>query len=287
MVDGNKLGEVGFNYIGTPYDEMDCQAFVERCLRDCGEKLNLPGSNAWYREVMKNGWVGSPEECKRLHGKVPKGAFLFIVKDVNPSTPEKYRHDGYGDADHIGIVTNKDKGAIHSSKSRGGVCQSEFHGKTIKNGGWNKVGLWDKVDYGLEPIADDSQIPSEKDTFDDDFGFPSDTAWHPTLRRGSKGDDVALLQTYLYKLGYGLGVYGIDGDYGRDTEKAVKAFQSDNRLVQDGIAGPMTWDALQKAVSALDSNPKPTKYTVCIHGLDKTQAEAMRNNYPGAVITEE
>lgn len=283
MVNGKKLGEVGFNYIGIPYDVMDCQAFIEQCLRDCGEKINLPGSNAWYREVMKNGWVGSPEDCKRLHGEVPKGAFVFIVKEVNEHTPEKYRHDGYGDADHIGIVTDKGKGAIHSSKSKGGVCQSEFHGKTIKNGGWNMIGLWNKVDYGLEPIADDSQIPSEKN----DFGFPDDSGWHPTVRRGSKGDDVTLLQTMLYKLGYGLGVYGIDGDYGRDTEKAVKAFQSDNRLTVDGVCGPMTWDALQKAVNKLDSDPKEKTYTVCIHGLDKTQAEAMRNNYPGAVITEE
>ena len=283
MVDGKKLGDVGFQYIGIPYDEMDCQAFIERCLKDCGDKTNLPGSNAWYRECIKNGKVMTPEECKKMEGEVPKGAFLFIVKEVSDSTPEKYRHDGYGDADHIGIVTNKGKGAIHSSKSKGGVCQSEFHGKTIKNGGWNMVGLWDKVDYGLEPIADDSQIPSEP--MDD--GFPADTGWHPTLRKGSKGDDVALLQTDLYKLGYGLGVYGIDGNYGRDTEKDVKAFQSDHKLVVDGICGPMTWDALQKAVSALESNPTPKKYTVCIHGLDKTQAEAMRNNYPGAVITEE
>ena len=287
MVDGNKLGEVGFNYIGTPYDEMDCQAFIEQCLKDCGEKINLPGSNAWYRKCISDGCVLTPEECKSHIGYVPKGAFLFIVKDASESTPEKYRHDGYGDAYHIGIVTNKDKGAIHSSKSKGQVCQSEFHGKTIKNGGWNMVGFWRKVDYGVdiddEPIVDDSGIPSEKD----DFGFPTDTAWHPTVRRGSKGEDVELLQTYLYKLGYGLGVYGIDGDFGRDTEKAVKAFQSDHKLVQDGIAGPMTWDALQKAVDSLEANPKPAKYTVCIHGLDKTQAEAMRNNYPGAVITEE
>ena len=40
--------------------------------------------------------------------------------------------------------------AIHSGKSRGRVCGSEFHGKTVKNGGWNRVGLWLKeVDYTL------------------------------------------------------------------------------------------------------------------------------------------
>jgi len=285
MVDGKKLGEVGFRYIGTPYEEMDCQEFVERCLKDCGNKTNLGGSNSWYRECMKNGFVCTPEECQKLVGYVPKGAFLFILKDVSDNTPEKFRHDGVGDATHMGIVTDKDKGAIHSSKSKGGVCQSEFHGKTIKNGGWNRVGFWTQVDYGVdiddEPVADDSQIPSE------DFGFPDDSGWRPTIRRGSTGEDVIYLQTSLYKLGYGLGVYGIDGDFGRDTEKAVKNFQRDHRLNVDGVCGPMTWDALNKAVAQIDSAPKDKTYTVCIHHLDKTQADAMQRSYPGCVVTEE
>ena len=61
MVDGEQLGNVGFNYLGVPYSVMDCQAFVEKCLSDCGLKYDLAGSNAWYREVAKNGWVGTPE----------------------------------------------------------------------------------------------------------------------------------------------------------------------------------------------------------------------------------
>lgn len=293
MVDGKKLGEVGFGYIGTPYDEMDCQAFIEKCLKDCGNSTNLPGSNAWYRECIRNGWTGTPEECKAEFGTVPKGAFVFILKDVSDSTPAKYRDDGIGDAYHIGIVTNKDKGAIHSSKSKGGVCQSEFHGKTIRNGGWNRIGLWNKVDYEIPnwnlPVADDSHIPSED--FDDDMGFPVDSGWHPTLRKGSKGDDVILLQTMLYKLGYGLGVYGIDGDFGKSTEQAVKNFQSDHKAsdgtVVDGVVGPMTWAALDKAVAQMDAKPVEHTYTVCIHGLDKTQADAMKAKYPSAVVTEE
>ena len=36
MIDGNKLAGVGFAYLGVSYSKMDCQAFVEQCLRDCG-----------------------------------------------------------------------------------------------------------------------------------------------------------------------------------------------------------------------------------------------------------
>ena len=143
MPTGKELAAAGPKYLGTPYSKMDCQTFVERCLADIGIRINLPGSNAWYREMD---WVGSPEACRKTFGKVPVGAFLFIwARDGKE--PEKYKADGKGNASHIGIVTPT--GAIHSSASRGCVAESEFAGKTIKNGGWNLVGLWNAIDYGL------------------------------------------------------------------------------------------------------------------------------------------
>jgi len=163
------LAKAGFKYIGRPYDRkqsggMDCQDFVEQCLRDCGVNKDLGGSNSWYRECLRNGWGGTPEECKALFGSIPDGAFLFIWEEVSESTPEKFRNDGIGDLTHIGIVTGTGEGAIHSSKSRGGVCESKFAGKSIR-GGWNRVGLWAagvsygaKVDAILEGWADGGEI---------------------------------------------------------------------------------------------------------------------------------
>lgn len=157
MIDGKKLGDVGFEYLGVPYSEMDCQAFVERCLKDCGLSMNLAGSNAWFREVRNNGVILTPEECVKQHGSVPKGAFLFILKQ-DGKEPEKYKPDGLGNASHIGICTgSRGKGAINSSSSKGCVCESEFHGKSI-NGGWNRVGLWNKVDYDGEPVTPDDPM---------------------------------------------------------------------------------------------------------------------------------
>jgi peptidoglycan hydrolase-like protein with peptidoglycan-binding domain len=45
------------------------------------------------------------------------------------------------------------------------------------------------------------------------------------LKKGSKGVAVKVLQTALISLGYNLPRYGADGDYGNETETAVKAFQ--------------------------------------------------------------
>lgn len=170
MVKAEDMAQVAPKYLGTPYSKLDCQAFVEKTMKDCGLDKNLAGSNAWYRLCMKEGWVGTPEECKQKFGLIPFGAFLFILSD-NGKEPKRYQSDGIGNASHIGLYTgmtggkmceiarragvkDPDKydfgnGAIHSSASRGCVCTSKFSGKTI-NGGWNRIGLWDKIDYDLK-----------------------------------------------------------------------------------------------------------------------------------------
>ncbi len=149
MISAESVSLQGDKYIGTPYSKMDCQGFVERCLSDAGIRKDLAGSNAWYRFVLKNGWVGTPEECRKRFGSIPKGAFLFILKNDGGETTRGYR-DGLGNASHIGLYTGRGQGALHSSSSRGCVCESTFAGKTIRNGGWNTVGLWKELDYGQQ-----------------------------------------------------------------------------------------------------------------------------------------
>ena len=140
MVSAETVSLQGDKYLGTPYSRMDCQGFVERCLADAGLKKDLAGSNAWYREIRMNGWVGTPEECRARFGKIPNGAFLFILKQ-DGGEPAKYKPDGLGNSSHIGLCTEpRGKGAIHSSYSRGCVAESEFHNKS-SNGGWNRVDL--------------------------------------------------------------------------------------------------------------------------------------------------
>ena len=65
-----------------------------------------------------------------------------------------------------------------------------------------------------------------------------------TLRKGCTGRDVKSLQRLLFADGYSVGSCGDDGDFGKDTEKAVINFQSDHDLESDGIVGPKTFRAL-------------------------------------------
>lgn len=65
-----------------------------------------------------------------------------------------------------------------------------------------------------------------------------------TLKAGSLGQDVKFLQQLLINSGYSVGIDGADGDFGSNTEQAVRNFQSNNHLDVDGSVGPHTWYAL-------------------------------------------
>lgn len=70
------------------------------------------------------------------------------------------------------------------------------------------------------------------------------SAEHPvlppqTLRRGSKGADVKMLQVALH--------ITADGDFGPATDTAVRTFQRTHGLIPDGVVGPQTWKALTHA----------------------------------------
>ena len=63
-----------------------------------------------------------------------------------------------------------------------------------------------------------------------------------TLRLGSRGPDVELLQVALTRVGYFADA--IDGAFGPVTQRAVINFQSAGGLGVDGVAGPATWSSL-------------------------------------------
>lgn len=69
-----------------------------------------------------------------------------------------------------------------------------------------------------------------------------------TLKRGSRGDDVRELQQHLIDMGYNLDKYGADGIYGPETEAALKAYQHDMGLVEDGVYGIKTHEAMQGSI---------------------------------------
>ena len=66
------------------------------------------------------------------------------------------------------------------------------------------------------------------------------------LKRGMRGPQVEMLQLALIRAGYNIkgANNGIDGIFGDSTFNAVMAFQRNNGLSVDGIAGQATWKKL-------------------------------------------
>jgi hypothetical protein len=75
-----------------------------------------------------------------------------------------------------------------------------------------------------------------------------------TLKYKMNDDEVKLLQIFLNKKGYlisssGPGSIGSETSYfGLKTKKALMSFQKDNKLISDGILGPLSIDFINKLI---------------------------------------
>lgn len=90
----------------------------------------------------------------------------------------------------------------------------------------------------------------------DEGAAPDPAPQRPTLRRGDCGDAVRDMQLMLIDQDYNLCRWGADGEFGRDTENALKLYQAEHDLEPDGVCGPLTW-AMLESWSAGDTNDAP------------------------------
>lgn len=82
------------------------------------------------------------------------------------------------------------------------------------------------------------------------------------IRRGSSGLAVRLIQQSLLVQGYALPRFGADGIFGVETENAVRQFQTNHRIVVDGIVGPVTMEHLNRHDPGnVPSTPTPVSLT--------------------------
>lgn len=98
----------------------------------------------------------------------------------------------------------------------------------------------------------------------------------PTLSKNSRGSDVLTLQKKLYLIGYNITEF--DGVYGVETEKAVSAFQRDNKISVTGIVTNVTWRALKKAKDKKGRTLPELKPNVKIVDTTKTPTSELYGN---------
>ncbi len=139
-------------HVGYTYDELDCQAFVEHCVRQAGGRMDYLGTNDMARRAA---WLGTLDEA-RAQGRLVPGAGLLIREATEANLPARYAGDGLGDFSHVGLyvgenaLTDTDKNgrrracdAVHSSATMGRVA-----GSTLQNG-WTHALWFSEIDYAV------------------------------------------------------------------------------------------------------------------------------------------
>ena len=107
------------------------------------------------------------------------------------------------------------------------------------------------------------------DKYDGEVEEPSIPLGSRILRDGDDGKDVEDLQRRLKAAGYDPGE--VDGEYGPNTEAAVKALQKDAGILMDGEFGPDSLKALlalEVDGDAPEAEPAPATGNVLITGGD-------------------
>lgn len=228
----------------------DCSGLFTWAFKQLGGYM-YHGSNTMFKKYSTA--TGELKNGQRTDGeKLKPGTAVFTgTKD---------------DHGHVGLYIGGGW-VIEAKGTQYGVVLSSIAEKK-----WTWWGELKGVDYGTAETGENATVEPPADG--------NDKVVLPTLRRGDKGEKVAYLQKLLMDRGYALPKYGADGDYGKETEAAVKAFQRDCGLTQDGVTGPKTWAML------LTTMEKPKRYVVTVTGLSEGEADDLCNKYPGATKKE-
>ena len=204
----------------------DCQGMAEGHINDVtGSKVNVRARNNYATWCDPKGTGAIPNQYK-----VP-GAAVFIHSASD------------GAITHVGFLTkpvaaNKPAGDWYVVEARGvmyGVVTTKLNSRP-----WNRWGLMTKYfDYE----ASDAVL----------------NLGDRILKKGMSGDDVKQMQSDLIALGYDLGKWGADGEFGPATEAALKAFQTAQRLPVDGIFSEDDLLALRALVPENGDPEEPAK----------------------------
>lgn len=85
------------------------------------------------------------------------------------------------------------------------------------------------------------------------------------LKQGISSYEVELLQENLKLLSYAPGI--IDGIFGKATDFAVRRFQSENRLIVDGIVGDETLSAIKNRVMEIQKKLNNHNFNLIVDGI--------------------
>jgi hypothetical protein len=136
------------------------------------------------------------------------------------------RRNGFKPEPYYGVNRHKKHAHVNVGNGPDGRSTSDY----------DSTASWEIDDLGKPSKPSNPSKPSKPSTEKNRLGDKM-----PTLKRGSKGTDVRRLQGLLTANGYKT---NMDGIFGPQTEKKVRAFQAKHAKPVDSIVGKLTWNAL-------------------------------------------
>lgn len=199
------------------------------------------------KEAAQSGWtqtweliVGDFEEAKILWTEISDelGGIInktsesrnALMKDALTSNWDKLKEK----IDEAGIETKTFEDQIKKTAKKHKVDVDEL----VKKHGTLKVAIQEGA-ISTDILKESVNELGKK--------LPDLDAINKKLQIGNKGKDVKELQKALKSLDFDIGKSGVDGDFGKQTQNAVKAFQKANKLKVTGIVDEKTFAALEKA----------------------------------------
>lgn len=257
--------KIGCAYIYGGYGERKCTPSFrkERAVAYPGQKNNIYNNckvlSGKQSTCTGCKWDGKQAyDCAQLTRYACKAAGQELVSGANsqwkitpwdqkgtidslPDVPGVilYHANSSGTMTHTGVCVGNGY-AVEARAAKYGVVKT-----VVKNRTWTHWAALPGVLTGeVAATAPSVKTESESTATADPSTAPqtSEVITMNTLRNGSKGTQVKVLQWLLNENGYNAGT--VDGIFGSKTQNAVEAFQKAAGLAVDGVAGKNTWSKL-------------------------------------------
>ena len=208
--------------------DFDCSSFIISAYENAGLKVKEAGAS--YTGNMRDAF----EKCG--FGAYPRQP-VSRLEPGDVLLNERHHAVMYIGNGKVVAARSSDGFPQSGDQSSREICIQDYY--DWPDGGWDCV-----LRYAPQVNSEQSTEYSGQSTVNSGQGTVNCEVSLPLLKQGDKGIAVKILQELLISAGFSCGPDGADGDFGPNTAKALKRFQSARELAADTVCGKETWEEL-------------------------------------------